>query len=661
MPTDSSAASSSVSPKVIVPSVTVIALLVLITLIGAVIIFVRAYKKRRRNQADAEKQDEESVNATTAADTKTSRHRRSGTSSSAGGGGGGGGGGVGFRDTEDVISPVPRAAHSHQEVRDIVEQGFRRSRRSGDGGVERGVVFGQGYGVWNGPGQQEAEGAAPVIGKIERIMGNPLSNDFYTDRASGSGHSRNNSAAKAAAAAAKEKQRDSKRHSYPVVSMKNVPLRTSSARPTTAALELDTNLSPVSLDGTELSTARDFSPYSGDSGLFKSLSPPPAAPAAIALRYPNVTALVRANIPGESASKRSSFRSSHRTSNRFSYTQLHDGTNLSDHISSQYSRSKKEQKSPSPIHIENVSTPDPLPSPPAWAAFGGFGEFGASRNSRSSSSQPSRISILSSGTDKSAEQSVKSHGHGHRLSWTGRSVLDLDPAPPPVPSKHSPTPPPPPPRIAPSFSSSSSSPTPSSPSRPLRRKDRNIPMEPPTSPPKFATAPRVRTSAFGPSRQRNYPQLPPIPPDPEDVASGQLFLPTLMSRSGSNSKMSVLSVPSTISSFNTINTITRSNTGLSPTPARQYTPRNTPEPVAVAPDAASSRRSIGASTILTETSETSNMTVAELELEMRKIRDRAKRASDERRGSRMRYERSWLAEEEAESSGPGLGVGHHFF
>ncbi|RPB08526.1 hypothetical protein P167DRAFT_548889 [Morchella conica CCBAS932] len=639
MPSDSGAASSSVSPKVIVPSVTVIALLVLITFIGAVIIFVRAYKKRRRNQAGTEKQDEEAANAAATADTKTGKHRRSGASSSFGGGSGERGGG---RDAEDVISPVPRAAHSHQEARDIVEQGFRRSRRSGDG-VERGVVFGQGYSVWNGPGQQQQdEGAAPVIGKIERIMGNPLSNDFYTDRASGSGHSRNNSAAKAAA---KEKKRESKRHSYPVVNTKNAPLRTSSARPTTA-LELDTNLSPVSPDETELSTARDFSPYSGDNGIFKSLSPPPAAPAAIALRYPNVTALVRANIPGESASKRSSFRSSHRTSSRFSYTQLHDGTNLSDHISSQYSRSKKEQKSPSPIHIEKVNTPDPLPSPPAWAAFGGFD---TSRNSKSSSSQPSRISTLSSGTDKSAEQSVKSHGHGHRLSWNGRSVLDLDPAPPPVPSKHSPTPPP----IAPS------SPTPSSPSRPLRRKDRNIPIEP-TSPPKFATAPRVRTSAFGPSRQKNYPQLPPIPPDPEDVASGQLFLPTLMSRSGSNSKMSVLSVPSTISSLNTINTITRSTTGLSPTPARQYTPRNTPEPLAVAPDA-SSRKSIGASTILTETSETSNMTAAELELEMRKIRDRAKRASEERRGSRVRYEQSWLAEEEAESSIPGQGVGHRFF
>lgn len=106
-----------------------------------------------------------------------------------------------------------------------------------------------------------------------------------------------------------------------------------------------------------------------------------------------------------------------------------------------------------------------------------------------------------------------------------------------------------------------------------------------------------------------------------------------MFRSFSDSKLSVVSVPSTISSVSTFvgrNTIG----GLSPTPAR-HSVWNTPD----YEDAIGSHRySAGGSTVLTETSETSNMTETEIEMEMRKIRERARRASEERRGSRRRNE-----------------------
>lgn len=128
-----------------------------------------------------------------------------------------------------------------------------------------------------------------------------------------------------------------------------------------------------------------------------------------------------------------------------------------------------------------------------------------------------------------------------------------------------------------------------------------------------------------------------------------------MFRSFSDSKMSVVSVPSTISSVSTFvgrNTIG----GLSPTPAR-HSVWNTPDYEDVI---SSHRYSAGGSIVLTETSETSNMTEAEIEMEMRKIRERAKRASEERKGSRRRNEEDQGGQRGTEVVGMPR-IGHRFF
>lgn len=619
MPTNgSNSASSSVSPKVIVPSVTVISLLVLITFIGAVIIFVRAYKKRRRRSSDVEKQDVEAGQAGERG--VGNRERRESMMKS----------GMGppraFGRSGGAIRPPPRAARREsqtlpQEAREIVNQEFKKGR-SGKEGAERTVAAGQGYAVRHahetrGTEIHESSGvpAVPIIGKIERITGNALSNDFYGERASGSGHSRSNCANTAREA------REPKRHSYPLLSTKNVAPGPSSSRP----LTLNTNLSPISPE-TDISTARDFSPYSEHTAVFKSLSPPPAAPNAIALKYPNVTALVRANSSAES-SKRSSSRLSNRSSNRFSYTQMYSGTNLAEHISTQYNRFKEPRKSPQTPPKDAVP-PVRVPEPPLSAAFGGF----------TISRKPTRLARVSSASTE-ITSSIKEveKSHVHRISWSGRSVLELDaPSPSNQYTPSLPLPPPSKPYIS-------------------KRTDRNLPPEP-AVPPKFATSPRVRTSAFGSRRHKDYPPLPPIPPDLSDIAGGpgELILPTLMSRSASNSKMSVVSVPSTISSFNTI-TGRAPIGGLSPTPAR-HSLRNTPDYEDVA---SINRKSVGGSTVLTETSEISNMTEAELEMEMRRIRERARRASDERRGTRRRNEEKQSSREAEGGDNP--GIGHRLF
>lgn len=589
------------------------------------IIFVRAYRKRRRRSSDVEKQD---AGAGRAEERGIANHGRHGSIAKSGGRSPGV-----FDRPGGAIRPLPHAAKREsrtlpEEARKVVDQEFHKGRSGGREGVERAVTAGQGYTVrhaheTSGTEVHESSGipAVPIIGKIERITGSVLSNDFYSDRASGSGHSRSNSVNTAG---------EPKRHSYPLLSTKDIAPAPSPHRP----LTLDTDLSLVSPE-TEISTSHDFTPSSAHTAVFKTLSPPPAAPNAIALKYPNVTALVRAN-PSAESSKRSSNRSSNRSSSRFSYTQFYSGTNLAEHISTQYNRLKEPRKSPQ-TPPKDAASPERVPDPPLSAAFGGFTI--ARKPSRST-----RLSHGSTGLTSPIEEPV-GKGHAHRLSWNGRSVLELDA--PGASNQYNPPPP---------ASSSQSRP------QMLRRIDRSLelatPPAPPPPPPKFATSPRIRTSAFGSRRHKDYPPLPPIPPDPSDIAGGpgELILPTFMSRSASNSKVSVVSVPSTISSFNTITGRTTVG-GLSPTPAR-HSQRNTPD----YEDAGSSsnRKSVGGSTVLTETSEISNMTEAELEMEMRRIRERARRASDERRGARRMNEEKQSGLRGAED-GDKPGVGHRFF
>lgn len=561
--------SSSVPPKVIVPSITVVSLLVLITFIGAVVIFVRSYKKKRRHPLDIEKQDSEAGGWG-----NESRDGRGSVATN------GTRGSRGFGRPSGTIRSPPRAADRRFKMlsQESVNKEFFGERNGGNEGVEV---------VGNAILESSSSPVVP-IGKIERLTGNALSNDFYSDRASGSSHSRGNSANVTA---------EPKHHSNHSLSAKDTaPVL--SFRPLIPGI----NLSPVS----NTSAVHDFSPDNEHTDHFKYLSSPP--PAVVAQ---NAAALEDANSSADS-SERSSNVSSSKSSSRFSYTQLYLGTNLGKHISAQYNRLKEPRKSPQ-----------------SDAAFGERVQASLF-NSFSAAQKPSRLTKLSSELT-SVISSVEPAGKGHsqRISWSGRSVLELDA---PVPSKqYNP--------ISPSQTKTHI----------LRRTDRNLPVEP-ASPPKFATSPKAHTFR----RHTDYPPPPPIPADLSDVAGGpgDFILPMPMFRSFSNSKMSVVSVPSTISSVSTFvgrNTIC----GLSPTPARHCTPDYKDMTT-------SNRKSVGASTVFTETSETSNMTEIELEMEMRKIRDRAKRASEERRGTRRRNEENQGVQRGTEVVGMPR-IGHRFF
>lgn len=566
--------SSSVPPKVIVPSITVVSLLVLITFIGAVVIFVRSYKKQRRYSPDIEKQDSEAREWGSGSREGRESMTTNGTRGSRG-----------FERSSGAIRSLPRAAERGFKAlsQESVNQEFYKGRDGGNGGAE----------VAGTATLESSNAPAVPIGKIERITGNALSNDFYSDRASGSSHSRGNSANVAP---------EPKHQSYPSPSAKDTaPVLT--FRP----LVPDSNLSPISPVTT--SVVNDSSPYNEHNSLFKHLSSPP--PAVIAQ---NLSSLGDANL-SSTQSERSSNVSSSRSSSRFSYTQLYLGTNLGKHISAQYNRLKEPRKSPQ--------------TPQGDATF-------AERVKTSSlpvSRKPSRfIKLSSESTGVISPTEPAGRGHSQRVSWSGRSVLELDA---PGPSKQC-------------------NPTSPSQSKPhvLRRTDRNLPVEP-APPPKFATSPGAHASR----RITDYPPPPPIPADPSDVAGGpgEFILPMPMFRSFSNSKMSVVSVPSTISSVSTFvgrNTIG----GLSPTPAR-HSAWDTPDYEDMTTE---NRKSLGASTVLTETSEISNMTEMELEMEMRRIRERARRASEERRGTRRRNEEDRGAQRGTEVVGMPR-IGHRFF
>ncbi|RPA92702.1 hypothetical protein L873DRAFT_1708743 [Choiromyces venosus 120613-1] len=562
---DNVSESSSVSLKVIVPSVTVISLLVLITFTGAVIIFARAYRQRKHRRLLQEKNrrggleaggnivgeiDEvENVNAP-----KTGRRFfRSPFSRK--------------RETTLVRVPPPVATTREsktlsQNVREIVEDGFQMERGSVNGRTEGTVRVGHGYGVRHAretPGTEIYESAAvpamPVVGKIERITGNALSNDLYTIRASG-------------AASTKGDRTPSRRQSEPELGK-----RTGIAIPRTppGSLKLDTNFPPISPATDETSAVQDLSP--NYENILALSPPPPMETTLIDTKYPNVAALARANT------------SSAKPSNRLSYTYC--GSNLTEHIATQYNPASRSRRAPS-RNSENMA---PLPDTPLSAAFGGFTE--RRKPSKGKGKRVSRDSV-ESGTPND-QQPVPFH----RRSWSGRSVLELDA--PEDDAKKETSPPPP------------AQPTDST---------------PPSTLPEFATSARLRTSAVGSSPGPLPPPILPIPPSASDITRGN-HLDAALSRTYSTSKASVASMPSTISSFNTATAPINPIHGLSPTPPRAAGP-----PATVSDEIL---RSI--STVITDTTNVSNFTERELEVEMARIRDRARRASDERRGKRREEER----------------------
>ncbi|KAG0638125.1 hypothetical protein HOY80DRAFT_193881 [Tuber brumale] len=331
-------------------------------------------------------------------------------------------------------------------------------------------------------------------------------------------------------------------------------------------IEQDSSYSPMSHATDETSAVNDLSPnYENILGLS---APPPVATTLIDRRYPNVAALARANIPSANRGT------------RLSYT--YSRSNLTEHISTQYNPTSRSRRATYRSSRDMV----PLLNPPLSAAFGGF--KGGLKTSKGKGKQVSRDSVESATPE---HLSVPSH----RRSWSGRSVLELDD--PEHNTEGTPQPPPPLPPL----------PTDSNPQ--------------PTLLPKFATTPRLRTSAVGSPSHSLLPPALLIPPSTPDISRSN-HPDVALSRAHSISKRSIASIPSTISSFNAVAAPVNPIHGLSPTPPRLASP-----PAAGSGEL--SGRSIG--TLIADTSEVSNFTERELEMEMARIRDRAKRASDERR------------------------------
>ncbi|KAL7266109.1 hypothetical protein RUND412_011358 [Rhizina undulata] len=625
MPSDNSESVSrslSVSPRVIVPSVTVIGLLVLITIAGAVTIFVRAYKKKKRRQSRVSKSDVEAGLPGEDPPRRFWGRRRHGNEtakdphepSTAGG-------------VDDIMQP--ERAHINRGSRrfsrdaiEIVEQGFRFGRSNSHVQNPKAVVVGRGYTLRHTDEitrkePQVAETSInniptppPLIGKIERLTGNPLSNDLYSGWISGATSVQSRGGSTATNNDARRKS-----HPPPPLSTQANFLSPPDPKPT---LKVATKFSPVSA---VTDSSRDFSPnYNEILGIAHALSPPPAPPphSALGLKYPNVTALARTSVEETNKSKRSS--------KRLSYT--YEGTSRTEHIASQYNPTKQHRLSFNRASRTGSSGHTLVTH--FSSAFGNLTVSGCDNgNARSAGSQVT-FSKFEAGP---ASFKVPPH----RRSWSGRSVLELD-----VPTTIKSPPPPPPPPHRRSFS-------------PPLRKD-------PARAQKLDPLPQVRVSAFGP-RRSTQPPLPRIPSGGRDSFGAELPAGGL-SRSGSISKNSVASMPSSISSFNTVTPWNPAVGGLSPTPAPRSLllnlplPPPPPPPNSVAGDDLSrkgSRKSTAddASTLFSETSD-GNLTEKELERDWNRIRERARRVSEERKSRRREaeeLERRRLDGAEGEGSG----------
>ena len=562
---DYASGSSSVFPKAILPSIVVISLLVLITFVGAVIIFVRAYKKRKRRRLSQQEKhgpskvraggsiaretvQEGNVNAPKAGrrffGSLFSRNRETGVSR--------------FQPPVSIVTGESKMV-SHN-VREIVEDESQRERGSVDGRTGGEVRLGSDYLPGHSRetlGMDVCESMAvpvfPIVGKIQRMTGNALSNDLYADRASGAVSTRGHK---------------TPTHSSRVPEWRRLTRIVIPGTPPPWSLRLDTNSSAISLATDETPVVQDLSPnYENLLGLSP---PPPVAATLIDRQYPNVAALARANIP---STKPSSLLSCTYTCG-----------NPPEHIATQYAPTSGTRRAPS----WSSSKMAPLPDPPRSAAFGTF--TGRPKTLKGKGKQSSRGS-MESATLTDPPTSF------HRGSWSGRSVLELD-----VPENNA-------------------------------KKAALPPQQTGSSPqltvPKFATTPRIRTPALGSPLDPLRPPTPSILFSARDTAHGSRS-DTAFPRPYSASRMSMASIPSTISSFNAATAPVNPIHGLSPTPPRS-------SPPAAVPEERWGGENIG--TLIGDTTEVPDFTERELEMEMARIRDRARKASDERRWKRREEER----------------------
>jgi len=569
---DYASGSSSVFPEAILPSIVVISLLVLITFVGAVIILVRAYKKRKRRRLSqqekngpsrvragdsiAREADEEDdrVNAPKAGrrffGSLFSRNR-----------------GTGVSKLQPPVAIMTRESKglSHN-VREIVEDESPREHGSVNGrsGDEVGSDYNAGHSreiLGMDMYESMAVPVFPIIGKIQRMTGNALSNDLYADRASGAVSTRGHK---------------TPTNSPSVLEWRKLTRIVIPGTPPPWSLRLDTNSSAISLDTDETPVMQDLSPnYENLLGLSP---PPPVATALIDRQYPNVAALARSNIP---LAKPSSLLSC-----------TYSCGSPPEHIATQYAPTSSGPRRALSWSSNKMAS---LPDPPRSAAFGSF--TGRPKTLKGKGKQSSRGSIESA-TPTDPPMPLP------RGSWSGRSVLVLDDVPENNNNAKKTTLPPLPPQ--------------------------QIDSSPQLTVPKFATTPRIRTPALGPPLDPLLPPTPSILFPARDSTHGSRS-DAALPRPYSASRISMASIPSTISSFNAVTVPVNPIHGLSPTPPR-------PGPPAAVPGERWGGGNIG-TLIGGDATEVPDFTERELEMEMARIRDRARKASDERRWKRREEER----------------------
>lgn len=656
------AASSSVNPRVIVPSVTVIGVLVLITVVGAVFVIVRAYRSRQRRLHGRRMSDAHQ-------ESRAGREERGG-GDGVRGGGVMGGSGERWERAERAERGKPFARDwRHSEPALLPSPGLALQRPSSWNPRVKGRP---GMGIHIAEldlGPRGGHVPSPSLSKIERITGNALSNDLYAERPSG-----------APAVPPPARHPSSRRLSFPPPSASVLP------REPKFGLKLETDLaqlSPTSTNDTSLHD--DISPSSSQGTItISGLSAPPAA------AYPNIAALARANAHDKARSQRLS---------------AYAAGSVTEHIAGQFNRTRQSRLS------QRVTSTRDMAPPPS-AAFGGFPRRQNSKASAvsdlstmskiSALSDLSTVSSVSAGSDSTVSMGPTAPSSNslkppplppHRRSWSGRSILLLDnPRPPRPPAPASlPTHPRTPTQT--SFQVPPHLTVPTMQLTPPQETARELPREPPESITSSSGLPRV--SAFGPpvSLDEARPDSSTMPRGPPSTATSLALsppialsqsrrpsaadsLPASMTRTGSNSKNSVVSL-STISSFNTV--AAAAPNGLSPGPGarrRESREDNDPEIMSTAATIASSSappngstaaaattapkegeekggESVAddsASTVLTVASSTAsgNLTEEELAAEMARIRDRAKRVSMERKAYRRREEAAEVRRAEME-------------
>lgn len=545
-PADSSGSTTkSVSPKAIVPAVTVVGVFVLIILAAVVFMILRAYKRRRQrrglrlprgldteNDAGVWREGDWDKHVRNGRLTRDSRQLQAERA----------------EDFSEPPSAARRDAEPPWDAREIVGQGFQRGAlvaANGAVNVRRGYEIGvaeerrlsvHAAEIALGVAPSVHSSHAPNVGKIERMTGNQLSNDLYSDRPSG--HSREGRESLAAT---------------------QLRIDTSMFASYKLGAEITSPATTVASWGFEISP----------NGTYTALAPAPApapapSPSQLAASYPNVAALARVNVTvsSEPVSKRQS--------NRPAFFGREPC--IAEHIASQFNSSRHKRVNEGSTARRSSSIKSL--APPLSAARGGFTGLRRYESKASSASQISQVS---------QESSISTFRHG---------TLE---------EKEEPPPPPPLPK---SF----------------------ILAPPPTKPKRSWTGRSVLLLDDAPPSARKKTLHPPAEHKPSSrrTSAAENFFGLIehgggasIQRNGSTSKASVSSMPSSISSLSTLQA-----GGLSPTPARRP-PRTSRTTTATTTD---------------DSDAMSSMTEEELQVEIQRIRQRARRASEERNARRRKAE-----------------------